>query len=401
MDLKEKIETLAAEYFEDVVNIRRHIHEHPELSFHEFKTSEYVKKKLIEYGIENITDGFVKTGILAVIEGSRKATGKTRTIALRADMDALPITETNDVAYKSKNEGVMHACGHDIHTASLLGTARILNDLKTEFAGRILLVFQPGEELLPGGAKLMLEEGIFNQYRPEAVIAQHVLPDMDAGTVGFKSGMYMASSDEIYLTVKGKGGHAALPHLTADTVLMASQIIVSLQQIASRNANPAIPTVLSFGKVEANGATNVIPDKVKITGTFRTMNEEWRAEAHQRIEKIAQSVATAMGGSCEVNIVKGYPFLVNDETVTARASKAAEEYLGSSKVVDMDIRMTAEDFAYFSQAFPSTLFRLGVRKPNSKDIRNLHTSDFDADEEVIKTSIGNLSWIAASYLNNL
>jgi len=246
----------------------------------------------------------------------------------------------------------------------------------------------------------MLEEGIFNDYRPEAVIAQHVLPDMDAGTVGFKSGMYMASSDEIYLTVKGKGGHAALPHLSTDTVLMASQIIVSLQQIASRNANPATPTVLSFGKIEANGATNVIPDEVKITGTFRTMNEEWRAEAHRRIEQIAQSVAYSMGGSCEVNIVKGYPFLVNNETVTSRVRKAAEEYLGRKKVVDMDIRMTAEDFAYFTQDYPSTLFRLGVKNPHTQNIKHLHTSGFDADEQALKTSIGNLAWIAASYLNN-
>jgi amidohydrolase len=399
MNVKEHIKTLAEEYFEDIVHLRRYIHENPELSFHEYKTSALVKEKLREYGIDTITEGIAETGLLAVIEGTRGPTGKT--IALRADMDALPINEANDVVYKSKYEGIMHACGHDVHTASLLGAARILNQLKTEFAGRILLIFQPGEELLPGGARLMLEKGIFDHYQPEAIIAQHVLPDMDAGTVGFKNGMYMASSDEIYLTVKGKGGHAALPHLVKDTVLMAAQIIISLQQIASRNANPAVPTVLSFGKVEANGATNVIPDTVEISGTFRTMNEEWRAEAHQRIKQIAQSVATAMGGSCEVKIVKGYPFLVNDESVTAEAKKASIEYLGNSNVVDMDIRMTAEDFSYFSQSYPSTLFRLGVKKPDSDTIRLLHTSTFDIDEQAIKTSIGNLSWIAMSYLRSI
>ncbi len=399
MNVKEHIKTLAEEYFEDIVHLRRYIHENPELSFHEYKTSALVKDKLREYGIDTITEGIAETGLLAVIEGTKGPAGKT--IALRADMDALPINEANDVVYKSKYEGIMHACGHDVHTASLLGAARILNQIKTEFAGRILLIFQPGEELLPGGARLMLEKGIFDHYQPEAIIAQHVLPDMDAGTVGFKNGMYMASSDEIYLTVKGKGGHAALPHLVKDTVLMAAQIIISLQQIASRNANPAVPTVLSFGKVEANGATNVIPDTVEISGTFRTMNEEWRAEAHKRIKQIAQSVATAMGGSCEVKIVKGYPFLVNDESVTAEAKKASIEYLGNSNVVDMDIRMTAEDFAYFSQSYPSTLFRLGVKKPDSDTIRLLHTSTFDIDEQAIKISIGNLSWIAMSYLSSI
>ncbi len=389
----EKIKKKSAEIFNEIVDIRRCIHKNPELSYQEKETSEYIEKKLAEYGIEYIS-GFVKYGILGIIKG--KNAGKT--IALRADIDALPIQEKNIDDFSSKNDGVMHACGHDVHLASLLGTAKILNNIKNEFNGTVLLVFQPAEEKLPGGAKLMMEEGVFNKYIPDIVIGQHVLPDMKVGNVGFKSGMYMASTDEIYLTIKGKGGHAAMPHELVDTVLIASQIIVSLQQIVSRKANASIPSVLSFGKFIANGATNIIPDEVKIEGTFRTMNEEWRKNAHKEITKIAQQTAQLMGGTCDVNIVGGYPFLKNDVDVTEKAINFAKQFLGEENVENMEIRMTAEDFSYFSQKYPSTFYRLGTMNSNSNEIFPLHSSHFKVDENAMKNSTGLMAWIAFSFL---
>jgi amidohydrolase len=389
----EKIKKKSAEIFNEIVDIRRCIHKNPELSYQEKETSEYIEKKLAEYGIEYIS-GFVKYGILGIIKG--KNAGKT--IALRADIDALPIQEKNIDEFSSKNDGVMHACGHDVHLASLLGTAKILNNIKNEFNGTVLLVFQPAEEKLPGGAKLMMEEGVFNKYIPDIVIGQHVLPDMKVGNVGFKSGMYMASTDEIYLTIKGKGGHAAMPHELVDTVLIASQIIVSLQQIVSRKANASIPSVLSFGKFIANGATNIIPDEVKIEGTFRTMNEEWRKNAHKEITKIAQQTAQLMGGTCDVNIVGGYPFLKNDVDVTEKAINFAKQFLGEENVENMEIRMTAEDFSYFSQKYPSTFYRLGTMNSNSSEIFPLHSSHFKVDENAMKNSTGLMAWIAFSFL---
>ncbi len=389
----EKIKKKSAEIFNEIVDIRRCIHKNPELSYQEKETSEYIEKKLAEYGIEYIS-GFVKYGILGIIKG--KNAGKT--IALRADIDALPIQEKNIDDFSSKNDGVMHACGHDVHLASLLGTAKILNNIKNEFNGTVLLVFQPAEEKLPGGAKLMMEEGVFNKYIPDIVIGQHVLPDMKVGNVGFKSGMYMASTDEIYLTIKGKGGHAAMPHELVDTVLIASQIIVSLQQIVSRKANASIPSVLSFGKFIANGATNIIPDEVKIEGTFRTMNEEWRKNAHKEITKIAQQTAQLMGGTCDVNIVGGYPFLKNDVDVTEKAINFAKQFLGEENVENMEIRMTAEDFSYFSQKYPSTFYRLGTMNSNSSEIFPLHSSHFKVDENAMKNSTGLMAWIAFSFL---
>ncbi|MEN8927254.1 MAG: M20 family metallopeptidase, partial [Flavobacteriales bacterium] len=283
--LAEKIKQLASANFEDIRNIRRHIHQHPELSFEEFETSKFIQSKLEEFDVE-YKSGFVKTGIVALIKGRNP---DSKIIALRADMDALPILEENKIEYKSKNHGVMHACGHDVHTSSLLGVAKILSQLTDEFEGTIKLIFQPGEEKLPGGASLMIKEGVLESPAPSAIIGQHVFPDLPAGKVGFRSGMYMASCDELYLTVKGKGGHAALPHKFTDTVLISCQIINSLQQIVSRKAKPDIPSVLSFGKINTTGgATNIIPDEVKIEGTFRTMNEEWRAEAHKLMVQIAE-----------------------------------------------------------------------------------------------------------------
>lgn len=388
--IKEKAE----KYHSEMIAVRRHLHAHPELSFEEYKTSEYVAGKLDELGIP-YQKGFVKTGIVGLIEGSKPG----KTIALRADLDALPIIEENQKEYKSKNEGVMHACGHDVHTTSLLGAARILNELKDQWAGTIKLVFQPGEERLPGGASLMIREGALENPKPQFIFGQHVLPSMEVGKVGFRPGMYMASADEIYMTIKGKGGHAALPHLNVDPILMTSHIIVALQQVVSRNAPPAVPSVLSFGKVIANGATNVIPDEVKIEGTFRTMNEEWRADAHQKIARLATEIAKSMGGECVVDIRKGYPYLVNDEELTLKARSNAIAYMGAENVIDMDLRMTAEDFSYYSQEMPGCFYRIGTGNTSKGITSGLHTSTFDIDEDALKTGMGLMAWLALCELN--
>ena len=392
--MKVRIKQLSEEYFSEVLEIRRHIHKNPELSFQEFETSAYIKQKLDEYGI-SYTDGYVKTGILGKIEG--KAKGKV--VALRSDIDALPIVEVNKIDYASINKGVMHACGHDVHMASLLGAAKILNKIKDSFNGTVLLVFQPAEEKLPGGAKLMMDEGVFDKIKPDMIIGQHVMPTMPVGNVGFKSGMYMASTDEIYLTIKGKGGHAAMPYQIDDTVLIASHIITSLQQIVSRNTKSGIPAVLSFGKFIADGATNIIPNEVHIEGTFRTMNEDWRKQAHQQIEKIAKGVAQAMGADCNVKIVGGYPALINDDEVTNLAVSFAKEYLGKEQVEDMEIRMTAEDFAYFSEKYPSTFYRLGTMNKQKGTDYPLHSENFNIDEDALKISGGLMAWLAYSFLN--
>lgn len=392
--LKRKIKEKALAYKEEVVAIRRHLHAHPELSFEEFETSKYVCSKLDEFGIE-YQDGFVKTGIVGLIKGKNP---EKKVIALRGDMDALPIIEENEVVYKSTNEGVMHACGHDVHTSSLLGAAKILNELKDDFEGTIKLIFQPGEERLPGGASLMIKEGVLENPVPTRVFGQHVYPQLEAGKVGFKPGMYMASTDELFMTIYGKGGHAALPNLTIDPILIAAHILTALQQLVSRHSHPTAPTVLSFGKIIGNGATNIIPDKVELEGTFRAMDEQWRAEAHQKMIKMAQGIAEGMGGKCSFEIRKGYPYLVNDEEVTLRAKEAAIQFLGKENVVDLDLRMTAEDFSYFSQAAPSCFYRLGVKNEAKHPQSGLHTSTFNIDEDAIETSIGLMAWLAVNEL---
>ena len=393
--LKEKIKQLAGLIQEAVVRDRRHLHAHPELSFQEFETSAFIKSALDKLGIQY--QSMAENGVVALIKGAQPS---ENVVALRADFDALPIFEANEVPYKSLNVGVMHACGHDVHTSSLLGTATILMELQEEFAGTVKLIFQPAEEKLPGGANLMIKEGVLENPTPQAVIGQHVMPLIETGKVGFRSGKYMASTDELYVTIRGKGGHAAQPSQNIDPVLITSHIIVALQQIVSRSADPKMPTVLSFGKVIANGATNVIPNEVKLEGTFRTMNEEWRAEAHRRMKKIAEGIAESMGGTCEFTIVKGYPFLVNEEKLTANLRGFAEDYLGKENVVDLDIWMAAEDFAYFSQVADSCFYRLGTRNEARGIVSSVHTPTFDIDENALMLSTGLMTYLALKRLGN-
>jgi amidohydrolase len=394
-DLKVQIRQLSSEYFEEIRGIRRHFHQHPELSCQEFKTAEFICNKLDEYEITYVK-GVAETGIVGMINGQDP---ESRNVALRADMDALPIHEENAVVYKSQMPSKMHACGHDVHMASLLGTAKILNHVKDRFKGSVKLIFQPSEETYPGGAIRMIREGVLKNPEPLSVFGQHVINTLDVGKVGIKAGPYMASTDEIYLTVKGKGGHAATPEQVVDPILIASHIIVALQQIVSRNANPIIPTVVSFGKISGEGRTNIIPDKVSLEGTVRTYDESWRKSIHEKITQMASSIASGMGGSCEVRIAHGYPYLDNDVLLTTSVREWCVDYLGEKNVVDLDARMTSEDFSYFANEVPSCFYRLGIRNEEKGIVSNLHTSKFDVDEQSLETGMGMMAWIAINRLN--
>jgi amidohydrolase len=396
MNLIEKIKGLAAEQFENSVAIRRHLHSNPELSFQEYETSAFVVRKLKEMGL-NPTHGIAGTGVVALIEGRNPS---KKIIGLRADMDALPIFEANDISYKSKNEGVMHACGHDVHTTSLLGTAKILQTLKNDFEGTVKLIFQPAEEKAPGGASLMIAEGVLENPAPTGMLGQHVAPNIPVGKIGFREGMYMASTDEIYLTIKGKGGHGAAPDACIDPILVASHIIVALQQIVSRNRKPTNPSVLTFGKIVGLGATNVIPNEVKIDGTFRNMDEEWRERGLNLIQKMAETMAESMGAVCEFELIRGYPYLENNPALTRKIRTAAEAYMGKENVVDLDLWMAGEDFAFYSQVVDSCFYRLGTQNEAKGIISGVHTPTFNIDEEAIEIGMGLMAWNAVSELKN-
>ena len=393
--LKDSIKSLASEYLQEVTDIRRHLHRHPELSFKEFETAKFIAEKLTEYGIP-FQDKVARTGIVALIKGKDP---ESRVVALRADMDALPIKEKSDTDYCSVNEGVMHACGHDAHMASLLGAAKILNEIRDHFSGTVKLIFQPSEEYYPGGAKVMIEEGVLENPKPDAIFGQHVFPELDTGKIGMRPGKYMASTDEVYITVKGKGGHAAIPDKVIDPVLIASHIVVALQQIVSRKSSPVMPTVVSFGKISSEGKTNIIPDEVKLEGIIRTFSESWRKEIKEQIINISCGLAESMGGSCEINIEQGYPAVVNDDDLTERAWDYATEYLGHDQVEKLEMRMTAEDFSYFAQKVPGCFYRLGTRNEIKGITANLHAATFDIDESSLENGMGILAWFAVCELN--
>lgn len=392
-NLKSTIQELAKEYFAETVDIRRHLHQNPELSFEEFQTSAFIKKTLDQIGISY--ESMADTGIVALIKGDKSS---DQVIALRADIDALPITEVEGRSYGSNNPGVMHACGHDVHTSSLLGVAKILNGLRAEFGGTIKLIFQPGEEKLPGGASIMIKEGVLQNPAPAAIIGQHVMPFIEVGKVGFRSGQYMASTDELYMTVKGKGGHGAHPHQNIDPIAITAQIISALQQVVSRSADPRIPTVMSWGKIIGQGATNIIPSEVYLEGTFRTYDEVWRKEAHQKMTQIATGIATAMGADCDFEVRHGYPFLVNNPELTDKSKTYAIEYLGADKVVDLELWPAGEDFAYYSQEIPACFYRLGTGNQQKGINSGVHTSTFDIDEDALELSIGLMSFITLKQL---
>ncbi|GAB3511995.1 M20 metallopeptidase family protein [Emticicia fontis] len=390
MSIDSKIKRLAQEYASETIANRRYLHTNPELSFQEYNTARFVAQKLKDIGLTP-QEGIADTGVVALIEGKKP---ESKVIGLRADMDALPIHEKNDVPYKSINEGVMHACGHDVHTSSLLGVAKILHQLRDEFEGTVKLVFQPAEEKAPGGASIMIKEGVLENPAPTGMIGQHVAPNIPVGKIGFREGMYMASTDELYLTIKGKGGHGAMPDQLIDPVLIASHVIVSLQQIISRNRKPANPSVLSFGRFIADGVTNVIPNEVTIQGTFRCMDEEWREDGLRRMKKMAEGITEAMGGTCEFEIVKGYPFLKNHPELTRRLKNEAIEYMGKDNVIDLDLWMAGEDFAFYSQVVDSCFYRLGTRNEARGIVSGVHTPTFDVDETALEIGPGLMSWLA-------
>jgi amidohydrolase len=378
----------------EVIRIRRHLHMHPELSYKENATSAFIRNYLDNLGIEHIS-GVAGTGIVGIIRGTHP--GKGRTIGLRADMDALPVTETEGREYGSKNPGVMHACGHDSHVAMLLGASSLLHNRISEFAGTFLLIFQPGEEKAPGGAKLMIESGVFDKFKPDLFIAQHVLPGMPSGTVGYRGGPYMASCDEIYITVKGKGGHAAQPSTYTDQIYITSDLVMTLKDTINKVAEEKAPTVFAIGNISGIGATNVIPEKVELAGTFRTFDETWRNEAKEIIKSVSEGLAKRYGIDIIVNIVEGYPVLVNDEKLTLKASLLSKELFGEEKVLEMPVRMGSEDFSFFSARYPSLLFRLGIT-PQGSEAQSLHTPAFDVDESAMATGIANMVWLSLKML---
>ncbi len=386
----EKIQLLAKQYTPEFIQVRRHLHANPELSYQEFKTAEFVKSQLTALAIPFETKA--QTGVIGLIKGKNP---DKKLIALRADMDALPILEANDVPYKSLNEGVMHACGHDVHTTCLLGAAKILSELKDEWEGTVKLIFQPGEEKNPGGASLLIKEGVLENPKPDAILGLHVHPGLTTGKVSFRAGKVMASADELYFTIKGKGGHAAAPQSTVDPILIASHLVIALQQVISRRKNPLNPSVLSITAFNAGTTTNVIPGEVKLMGTFRAMDEDWRFEAHELIKTISHNLVTAMGAELDLNIDVGYPNVFNNEALTAEAKQKAIRFLGNDQVEETEIRMGAEDFGYYTQKIPGCFYRLGVMS-DPANIRNVHTPTFDINESAIETGMGMMAWLAVS-----
>lgn len=402
MSLNNKIKDLAKKNFKKVLEIRRHLHQHPELSFKEFETSKFIQTQLKEAGI-SFTTGYVETGIVALIKGKNP---DKKTILLRADMDALPIEEKNDVSYKSANAGIMHACGHDVHSSIALGTAFILNELKEEFEGTVKIMFQPGEEVLPGGASLMIDAGVLENPKVDKAIALHVFPSMETGKVGFKSGMYMASTDELYITVNGKGGHAAMPADYVNPLIIASEILLEINNRYMKpnalvgTAGESIPTVVAFGKIEGKGATNIIPEKIELAGTFRTMDEKWRESVHQQLKNIVKTISEKYNIESVIRIEKGYPFLVNDKDLTNSCFALSQDFLGKENIEELPLRMTAEDFAFITQKVPSCFFRLGTANKEQGITSGVHTPTFNIDENALETGVGLMTWLTINELNN-
>ena len=389
--MREKIKALAKQYSPEFIEVRHHLHANPELSYQEFETSKFIQNKLKQLGI--LFEIKAATGVLGLIKGKNP---DKRIVALRADMDALPIKEENKVPYKSKNEGVMHACGHDVHTTCLLGAAKILNELKNEWEGTVKLIFQPGEEKNPGGASLMIKDGVLENPKPTAIFAMHVHPGLESGKLSFRGGKVMASADELYFTIKGKGGHAASPHLCVDPIIIASHLIISLQQLISRNNNPFNPSVLSITSFQGGNTTNVIPDEVKLMGTFRAMNEEWRFKAHELIRKQATDLAHSMGGEIDLHIDIGYPAVHNNEALNEVTKKKGQEYVGADKVEETELRMGAEDFGYYAQQIPACFYRIGVMNKEKGITSGVHTPTFNIDENAIEIGIGMMAWLGTS-----
>jgi hippurate hydrolase len=389
--IQQQIKNLAKKYAAEIISIRHHLHANPELSYQEFETSKFIQQQLAALNIP--FEIKATTGVIGLLKGKNP---EKRVVALRADMDALPITEENDIPYKSTHPGVMHACGHDVHTSCLLGAAKILSELKNEWEGTVKLIFQPGEEKNPGGASILIKEGVLENPAPKNIFGMHVHTTLEKGKLSFRSGMVMASADEIYITIKGKGGHAASPHLTADTILIASNLIVSLQQLISRNNSPFNPSVLSITSIHGGNTTNVIPSEVKLMGTFRAMNEEWRYKAHELIKTMATQMVESMGAEIDLKIDIGYPSVLNNESLTVAARASAETFVGKENVEETELRMGAEDFAFYSHKIPGCFFRLGTANIAKGITAGVHTPKFNIDEDAIEIGMGMMALLGAT-----
>ena len=392
--MQTKIKNSITSIFEEIISWREHLHANPELSFEEENTASFISSKLIEFGIFNLSR-IADTGVIALIQGRDP---NSKCIALRADIDALPITEANQVHYKSKFDGRMHACGHDVHTACLLGAAKVLQSLRNEFEGTIKLIFQPGEELLPGGASILINEGVLENPKVDKILALHVLPSMNVGQLGFKSGDYMAACDEMYLTVIGKGGHAAMPSQYLNPILAMAKLLPKLNNFLDSMSNSS-PYIFVFGDLHAHGANNIIPERAEAKGTFRTFDESWRSLMHLKLKTFVQEFLSNNSFQGELLIEKGYPFLQNVEQLTNECAKYAKDYLGIDKVEDMDIRMTAEDFSFYSKKIPACLFRLGVRNESKGIIHGVHHPNFDIDNKALEIGAGTMAYLAIKLLD--
>ena len=389
--MHDKIKALAKNYADEFISVRRHLHQNPELSYKEFETSKFIQNYLAQLGISFQVMG--TTGVIGLIQGKNPT---SRVIALRADMDALPILEENNIDYKSKNEGIMHACGHDVHTSCLLGAAKILDELKNEWEGTVKLIFQPGEEKNPGGASILIKEGVLENPAVQAIFGLHVHPSLEVGKLSFRTGKVMASADELYMTIKGVGGHAAAPHLCIDPILIASHLIIALQQLVSRRNNPQNPTVLSITAFNGGNTTNVIPSEIKLKGTFRALNETWRFEAHQLIKQLVENLVTGMGGTVDLLIDVGYPCVFNNETLTGNAKTLAETLWGAENIGETEVRMGAEDFGYYTQKIPGCFYRLGTMNQAMGLTYGVHHSKFNIDEAAIEMGIATMAWLGAA-----
>ena len=387
-DIKNQIKKITKSIIRDVIDIRRWIHQHPELSFQEEQTSKYICKILKENHIDFINNigGY---GVVALIKCSDP---EHRVVGLRADMDALPIQEKNNIDYKSIYDGVMHACGHDVHTAIMLGTAIVLNKIKHQIKGTVKIIFQPAEEKLPGGASIMINDGVLENPKIDQMLALHVYPEFEVGTVGFRGGKYMAACDELYLTVKGQGGHAALPDKVVNPITIAAHLIVRIKDLVQSMANDN-QYVLEFGDFHAYGASNVIPSEALIQGTLRTLDEDFRNDIHQLLQRELTKIARKHSGSCTVDIKKGYPVLYNDPLLTQQCKRLSMQFLNPKYVKDLDVRMSSEDFSYFSQECPSCFFRLGVANTEKKIHHLVHTPYFNIDEKSLEIGVGLMSYL--------
>ena len=392
LELKELITTKVSAIYEKIKGYREHLHQNPELSYKEFNTMEYVAAKLKEIGIP-YEKGVAGTGIIGIIRSSKHSENQA-CIGLRADLDALPIQEQNTASYKSKVEGIMHACGHDVHTSILLGAAEILFELREDLEHPVKLIFQPGEEKNPGGASLLIEAGVLENPKVKEMYALHVFPELEVGKLAIRPGLNMASCDELHLEIIGVGGHGAMPEKCINPILIGSEFIIEAQNIIHKSCPKEVPCVISFGHFDALGATNVIPERAEIKGTFRTMNEEWRQKAAILLMDLANNLENKYKGNVNLIISKGYPFLKNDEELTEKLKTKFESFFGPEKIEGLALRMTSEDFSFYSQTIPVCFFRLGVGNKEKGIIYSVHHPKFDVDSACLKT--GMLAMIQAA-----